>query len=116
MHLICHWYLQFGATLLEAAVWSGDADMVKVLVEAGADVKAETKVCERTFILAVSHCPLFTCVCKRTCMHLICHWYLQFGETLLEAAVRSGNADMVKVLVEAGADVNAEAEVCERSS
>ena len=48
MHLICHWYLQSGETLLEAVVWSGNADMVKVLVEAGADVKAETKVCERS--------------------------------------------------------------------
>ena len=50
MHLICHWYiyLQSGETLLETAVRSGDADMVKVLVEAGADVKAETKVCEHS--------------------------------------------------------------------
>ena len=53
--------------------------------------------------------PVHVCI-----MHLICHWYLQFGETLLEAAVRWGNADMVKVLVEAGADVKAETKVCER--
>ena len=46
MHLICHWYLQSGETLLEAAVRRGDADVLKVLVEAGADLKAETKVCE----------------------------------------------------------------------
>ena len=49
-------------------------------------------------------------------MHLICHWYLQSGETLLETAVRRGDADVVKVLVDAGADVKAEAMVCERSS
>ena len=48
MHLICHWYLQSGISLLETAVWGRNADMVKVLVEAGADVKAETKVCERS--------------------------------------------------------------------
>ena len=49
-------------------------------------------------------------------LYLICHWYLQSDETLLETAVRRGNAYMVEVLVEAGADVKAETKVCECSS
>ena len=92
--------------------------MVKVLVEAGADVKAETKVCHLSCFTLPS---LYTCyvsirIIIIIIMHLICHWYLQSGETLLEAAVCRGNADVVKVLVEAGADVKAETEVCEHSS
>ena len=65
MHLICHWYLQSGETLLEAAVRWGNSDVMKVLVEAGADVKAETKVYERSCILAVSHCPFLLHVLHR---------------------------------------------------
>jgi beta-lactamase regulating signal transducer with metallopeptidase domain len=93
---------------LIVAARSGNKDMVRVLVEAGADVNAASRYDESPLMAAARSGD------KDMVKLLLDHGadpnlaQAHIGTPLM-AAVQAGNADIVRLLIKAGADVNADA-------
>ena len=96
-----------GSTALHWAAYKDDLEMAKLLLAAGADVKAKTREGEITpFFMACSNgdAAMVEAMLKAGAD---ANSVKSNGTTALMAAAGSGNADAVKLLLDRGADVNA---------
>ena len=96
---------------LQEAIRLQHVECVKTLVEAGADVKSETKYYGNTITLLQAAVYNGNVEIVKVLIdtgadvkHEI--YYCGGKMTMMESAVHNGNAGVVKVLIEAGADVN----------
>ena len=65
-------YLQDGATALYAASLNGRIEVVRILIEGGADVNIRKRVCHLTILSSVCVCiHACMCVCVCTCVCLV---------------------------------------------
>jgi ankyrin repeat protein len=95
-----------GSTALHWAAYKDDLEMAKLLLAAGADVKAKTREGEITpFFMACSNgdAAMVEAMLKAGAD---ANSVKSNGTTALMAAAGSGNADAVKLLLDHGADVN----------
>jgi ankyrin repeat protein len=95
-----------GTTALHWAVRADDAEMVRLLLTAGADVTAATREGMTPLALAaINGSPAMTeTLLKAGAKPNVA---LPEGETILMTAARTGQPDVVKLLLKAGADLNA---------
>ena len=56
---------------------------------------------------------MYVCMC--VCTYMFVHIFMQFEDTAFHCAVRVGNIDIIKELLDAGADVNATGNVSQYS-
>ena len=92
-------FIQNGWTPLMTASFNGHVDIVRILIEAKAKVNTQDEVC----CYKITHCK--TCICK--------YIYLcpQNGVTALYLAAQEGKVDVVRLLIDAEAQVNIQTEV-----
>lgn len=95
-----------GMTALHWAVYHGRPESVRLLIDAGSDVNAETRYAIRPLTIA---CQLgrTTCVRYLLAANAAVNAELPGGETPLMTASRTGNVDVVRQLLENEARVNA---------
>jgi len=95
-----------GTTALHWAVRADDAEMVRVLLMAGADVSAATREGITPLALAAINgsAAMTDTLLKAGAKPNVA---LPEGETILMTAARTGQPDVVKLLLKAGADLNA---------
>jgi ankyrin repeat protein len=96
-----------GTTALHWAAYRDDADMARLLLDAGANVGAETRLGELTPLFMASksgYAPIIDMLVKAGAD---VNSQTTIGTTALMMAAASGSADAVSVLLDAGADPNA---------
>jgi ankyrin repeat protein len=95
-----------GTTALHWAVRADDAEMVRLLLTAGADVTAATREGVTPLALAaINGSPSMTGLLLKA--GATPNVALPEGENILMTAARTGRPEVLKLLIEAGADLNA---------
>ena len=91
---------------LQEAIRSQHVKYVKTLVEAGADVKSETKYCDRTMTLLEAAVRSGNVEIMKVLIDAGADVNTSTTEPMIVTAVRFGYVEIVKTLIEAGADIN----------
>ena len=118
--------IQDGSTPLVVASQRGYTDIVKLLLEAGATVDATCEVSPRTslhvliildyikqdFCLRWTNQWYLSSIFVVLYIQLSCIWWQFDGNTALTLASHVGDADIVRLLLDAGADLDCQEDVC----
>jgi len=96
-----------GSTALHWAAYRDDLDTAKLLVAAGADVKAKTRVGDLTPLLVAAKNGSAVMIQLLLDAKSDVNYANDNGTTTLMLAASSGSADAVKLLLDRGANVNA---------
>ena len=94
-----------GGSALHAAISADDTEMVRILVEGGADVDARDPFGETVLHAAIDgNSPEIVEILVAAGANVDAKDSL--GEPVLHRAIMKGDSDLVRILVDAGADVN----------